>query len=224
VQVKTNEIGRAAEKSAAPRVIRVSPIRAYLCAASLVVLTLSACAKPQVMALAPPPPLEVPVVPPRLVGPVVVEEPTVPPVEEPEPAPPRTPRTPRPVARPAAGNDPVTKVEPPPEAAAKPPDATTGQAASTGSSSSGEPAPLLRTPDTANDAEVVKEVRDTLARAGDNLSKVNYNGLNPGAKAQHDTARRFITQAEDALKGKNLVFARYVANKAENISASLLNR
>ena len=54
--------------------------------------------------------------------------------------------------------------------------------------------------------------------------KINYNGLNQGAKGQHDTARRFIAQAEDALKSKNLVFARYLADKAENISASLINR
>ena len=84
--------------------------------------------------------------------------------------------------------------------------------------------PLLRTPDTANDAEVSRKVRETLARAGDNLNKINYNGLNQGAKGQHDTARRFIAQAEDALKSKNLVFARYLADKAENISASLINR
>jgi hypothetical protein len=179
---------------------------------------LSACAKKQVLAQAPPPPLEVPVVPPRLVGPVVVEEPATVQVEEPEPDQPPRPRQPRPASR-AAGNDPVTKVEPPPDSGAKP---TEGAPSSNGSAA--EPAPLLRTPDTANDAQVVREVRETLARAGENLNKVNYNGLNPGAKAQHDTARRFITQAEDALKNKNLVFARYVANKAENISASLLNR
>ena len=166
----------------------------------------------------PPAPLEVPVVPPRLVGPVMVEEPELPQLEVPEPTPPR-PR-PRPASK---GDDPVVKVEPPPDSTTKPDDSATPPPSS-GSSAASGPAPLLRTPDTANDAEVSRKVRETLARAGDNLNKINYNGLNQGAKGQHDTARRFIAQAEDALKSKNLVFARYLADKAENISASLINR
>jgi hypothetical protein len=117
----------------------------------------------------------------------------------------------------------VTKVEPPPDPNAKPADTNGGQSASTAAQN--QPAPLLRTPETSNDTEVVRKVRETLMRAGENLKKVNYNNLNPGAKAQHDTARRFIQQAEEALlKGKSLVFAGYLANKAEDLSASLLNR
>lgn len=184
---------------------------------ALLTSTLSAgCTKKPVAVALPPPPLEVPVVPPRLVGPVMVEEPEIPPIETPEPTPPRPRPRPAPVR-----NDPVTKVEPPPDPNAKPAE-TNGQAGSSGAQT--EPSPLLRTPDTANDTEVVRKVRETLARAGENLGKVNYNSLNPGAKAQHDTARRFIQQAEEAVKGKNLVFAGYLANKAEILSASLLNR
>lgn len=179
----------------------------------------SACGKQEPVVVPPVAPLEVPVVPPRLVGPVMVEEPELPPLEVPEPKPAR-PR-PRPVA--SKGDDPVVKVEPPPDAAAKPADTATPPA-NAGTPAAAGPAPLLRTPDTANDAEVSRKVRETLARAGDNLNKINYNGLNQGAKGQHDTARRFIAQAEDALKSKNLVFARYLADKAENISASLINR
>ena len=182
------------------------------------ILTVAGCTKKPVAVALPPPPLEVPVVPPRLVGPVMVEEPEIPPIETPEPTPPRTTR-PRPAP---VRNDPVTKVEPPPDATTKPAENSAGGSGS--SSAQGEPAPLLRTPDTANDTEVVRKVRETLARAGENLGKVNYNALNPGAKAQHDTARRFIQQAEEAVKGKNLVFAGYLANKAEILSASLLNR
>lgn len=180
----------------------------------------SACAKKEAVIIPPPAPLEVPVVPPRLVGPVMVEEPELPPLEVPEPKPTR-PR-PRPVA--SKGDDPVVKVEPPPDSTTKPNDPATPPPPSGGNTAAAGPAPLLRTPDTANDAEVSRKVRETLARAGDNLNKINYNGLNQGAKGQHDTARRFIAQAEDALKSKNLVFARYLADKAENISASLINR
>jgi len=168
----------------------------------------SACAKKEAVVAPPPAPLEVPVVPPRLVGPVMVEEPELPQLEIPEVKPTR-PR-PRPVAK---GDDPVVKVEPPPDSTTKPNDPGTPPASS-GTPAAAGPAPLLRTPDTANDAEVSRQVKATLARAGDNLNKINYNGLNQGAKGQHDTARRFIAQAEDALKSKNLVFARYLAEKA----------
>jgi hypothetical protein len=187
------------------------------------VLALGGCAKKTLVAQAPPTPLEVPVVPPRLVGPVVVEEPAVPTAEAPEPAPPRQ-RAPRATAKGnGTGTEPVVKVEPPPESA-KPPETPNGQPASSTASAQAGPAPLLRSPDTADDEGVAKSVRDTLTRAEKNLNKVNYQALNPGAKAQHDTARRFIAQANDALKSRRLEFARYLADKADRLSASLLNR
>jgi hypothetical protein len=188
------------------------------------VLTLGACAKKQPVAQAPPPPpLEVPVVPPRLVGPVVVEEPPVPTAEAPESAPvrPRPPRTN--TARANGGTEPVVKVEPPPESS-KPLETPSGQPSPSAANAEAAPPPLLRTQDSADDATVAKSVQETLQRAQQNLDKVNYQALNPGAKAQHDTARRFIAQAQDALKSRRLDFARYLADKADRLSASLLNR
>jgi hypothetical protein len=117
----------------------------------------------------------------------------------------------------------VVKVEPPPESA-KALETPNGQPSPSGANADATPPPLLRTPDTADDATVAKSVQDTLARAQQNLDKVNYQALNPGAKAQHDTARRFIAQAQDALKSRRLDFARYLADKADRLSASLLNR
>jgi hypothetical protein len=190
-------------------------------AVAVVGLAPSACTKKAPLVQAPPPPLEVPVVPPRLVGPVVVEEPAPATAEVPEPAPPRQ-RPPRPATR--TGNEPVVKVEPPPESAKPPETPSNGTPATSGTNASAEPAPLLRTPDTADDEGVVKSVRETLTRAEGNLNKVNYQALNPGAKAQHDTARRFIAQANDALKSRRLDFARYLAEKADRLSASLLNK
>ncbi len=187
------------------------------------VLALGGCAKKAPVAQAAPTPLEVPVVPPRLVGPVVVEEPAVPTAETPEPAPPRQ-RAPRATARGTGnGTEPVVKVVPPPESA-KAPETSNGQPAAGTSTAQAGPAPLLRTPDTADDESVAKSVRDTLNRADQNLNKVNYQALNPGAKAQHDTARRFIAQAQEALKNRRLDFARFLADKADRLSASLLNR
>jgi hypothetical protein len=208
--------------SAAPDLLRRS--RAVLFAGSLAagVLAFGACSKKAPIAQAPPPPLEVPVVPPRLVGPVVVEEPAPTTAEVPEPAPPRQ-RPPRAVARGNGngGSEPVVKVEPPPESA-KTPDAP-GQPSPSATNAEAAPPPLLRT-DTADDASVAKSVQETLLRAQQNLDKVNYQALNPGAKAQHDTARRFIAQAQDALKSRRLDFARYLADKADRLSASLLSR
>jgi hypothetical protein len=193
---------------------------AGVAAVGVIGLGLSGCSKKVPVAQVPPAPLEVPVVPPRLVGPVVVEEPAPTTAEVPEPAPPRQ-RPPRPPTR--TGEAPVVKVEPPPESA-KPAEPTpNGTPAASGTNASAEPAPLLRTPDTADDEGVAKSVRETLSRAEQNLNKVNYQALNPGAKAQHDTARRFIAQANDALKSRRLDFARYLADKADRLSASLLN-
>jgi hypothetical protein len=207
--------------SVAPDLLRHS--RALLVAGSLVAGTIAsaACAKKAPVAQAPPPPLEVPVVPPRLVGPVVVEEPAVPTAEVPETAPTRQ-RPPRNTAKGNGTEQPVVKVEPPPESS-KPPEPPNSQPAPSGTSAEAAPPPLLRT-DSADDASVAKGIQETLARAQSNLDKVNYQALNSGAKAQHDTARRFIAQAQDALKTRQLVFARYLAEKADRLSASLLNR
>jgi len=206
----------------APDFLRRS--RAALFAGSLAVgaVALGACSTKAPLAQAPPPPLEVPVVPPRLVGPVVVEEPAVPTAEAPEPAPVRQ-RPPRAVAKGPGTAEPVVKVEPPPESA-KAPETPNGQPTAAGTNAEATPPPLLRTPDTADDASVARSVQETLTRAQQNLDKVNYQALNAGAKAQHDTARRFIAQAQDALKSRRLDFARYLADKADRLSASLLNR
>ncbi len=204
---------------------RIAPLVAL--ALTVGVLSLAGCAKQPQVAEVPPAPLEVPVVPPRLVGPVVVEEPPTPTAEVPEPAPPRQ-RPPRPSTAKGSGgqgNEPVTRVEPAPESSGKTPESgAQGGSAPANTSAAAEPAPLLRTPDSADDEQVAKSVKDTLARAEANLNKLNYKALNAGAKQQYDMANRFIVQAQDALKGRRLDFARFVADKADKLSASLLNR
>jgi hypothetical protein len=212
---------------AVPEFPRRSRVLLVAGAIALGLLTSDACAKKEVVAQAPPPPLEVPVVPPRLVGPVVVEEPPMPTTEVPEPAPVRQ-RPPRNAGRgngsgASAGTEPVVRVEPPQESP-KTPETPNGQPSASGASAEAAPPPLLRTQDTADDASVAKSVQETLQRAQQNLDKVNYQPLNSGAKGQYDTARRFIAQALDALKSRRIDFARYLADKADRLSASLLNR
>ena len=86
------------------------------------------------------------------------------------------------------------------------------------------PAPLLRTRETANDVEAAKKVQDMLRRAEQNLARVNYRGLSANGKQQADTARRFITQAGDALEKRQLTVALSLADKAEALSTALVNR
>jgi hypothetical protein len=198
-------------------VFRVALDRARpLAAVALVGLSLAAagCAK-KVMAAAPAPvPLVVPVVPPRIVGPVVVPDEKPQPVAE-APAVP----APRPAARPArlAVRPPDAQVEPPADDAQR--------ARAEGAEAAAAPAaPLLRTRETANDAEATRKVREVLSRAEQNLGKVNYRALTANGKAQADTARRFITQAGVALEERKLVFALSLADKAEALSTSLVNR
>ena len=71
-----------------------------------------------------------------------------------------------------------------------------------------------------------RDIRATITRANGDLNRVDYGRLNTAARSQYDSAKGFIRQAEEALtpKGRNLVFARTVADKAATIAAQLLGR
>ena len=181
----------------------VVPLRAGLAGLALVVATAVAggCAKTQaqVATVEPPPPLMVPA------------HPTPPPPEE---APvPSTPVRTRP-QRPAAPR-PDTRTEPPrpAEAEAKP---ENGQPAAPAA-----PAPTLEMqPGDRGDAGV----RQQLSKAGSDLQRVDYAGLSNDLKAQYDTAKRFITLGEQALREQNVIFAATLADKAGAIATLLLRR
>ena len=183
------------------------------------VLLAAGCAKKPVVVVATPPPLAVPAVPPRLVGPVQVEEEAPPPVEEaPErPAPRSAPRTPR-VTRGTGDPTPTRPADTAAPAGDSKPDGETPPP------SAEQPPPLLRTVETADDREATRRVKEIIGRAESNLGRVNYRGLSTTAKAQHDTATRLIAQAEEALRVRSFTFARYLADKAEVLSGSLVNR
>ena len=175
--------------------------------AAIVLLTASmgACAaKAQVLTEAEMPLLDPPVPPPRVVA-VYAPEPepiaATPTVEE--PAPPV-----RPPARPS-------RPEPKPE-----PAATTTEAVETVA----RPAPpsLTLTPTPGSEQQTVAAIRDLIGRASRDLSRVNAATLNADGRAQYDTARRFLQQAEDALKTRNIVFAGKLADKAATMAAVLV--
>ena len=173
---------------------------------SLVLLTatLTACAaKAQVRTEAEVPLLDPPPPPPRVVAIYAPEPEPLPLAPSVEPATPVRP-TPRP-ARPDQKPDAVAAPEPV-EAAARP---------QSGPS-------LTMTPTPGSEPQTVAAIRDLLGRASRDLSRVNAATLNGDGRAQYDQARRFIEQAEDALKSRNVVFAGKLADKAATMAAVLV--
>jgi outer membrane biosynthesis protein TonB len=163
---------------------------------------------------APDAPLDMPAPPPREMEPSETETPApVPLVTEPAR---NTPPRPRPVPRePPARVEPPKpeppKVEPPievPKPVEEPPKS---------------PSTLQTTPATA-EGEVERAIRASLLRANADLNRIDYRVLNADAKTQYDTAKRFIRQADEAMRAKNLVFAKTVADKAVVIAAQLGGR
>ncbi len=162
-------------------------------------------------------PLQVPPAPPRVIAPA-----PEPPEEgtEPEPVPP-LPRASRPAPREAAPakSEPKTTAETPAPAATETPAAPTPAAAP--GPATGAAAPELKTAGTPDDAKASRDVRDTLDRAGKLLNSIDYRALSSSSKLQYDMAKRFIEQSEDALKARNYVAAKLMAEKAETIGKEL---
>ena len=155
-------------------------------------------------------PLEMPPPPPRVVE---VRDPEVPPPmplpEEPvRNTPPRLPpavvgETPRP-AEPARAEAPVDPVRPTDETR--------------------PPSSVLQTTSAQEEAEVERKVRSLLTQATTDLNRINYRALSTDARTQYDLARRFVIQAEDALRAKNLLFAANLADKAAALAGQLSGR
>jgi hypothetical protein len=78
------------------------------------------------------------------------------------------------------------------------------------------------TPSPGSEAQTLSAIRDLLGRAARDLSRVNAASLNGDGRAQYDQASRFIQQAEDALKSRNVVFAGKLADKAAAMAAVLV--
>jgi hypothetical protein len=170
----------------------------------LLTASLGACAaKAQVRSEAPMPVLDPPPPPPRVIAAVEPEpEPIMatPTVEPTAPVRPPT-RAPRPEQKsePVATPDPV-------EAVARP----------------APPPSLTLTPTPGSETQTANAIRDLLGRATRDLSRVNVATLNNDGRAQYETARRFIQQADEALKSRNIVFAGKLADKAVTMAAVLV--
>jgi hypothetical protein len=170
-------------------------MRRLLCFA-LLTLALAGCAKARAAGPMAAPPLEVPAVPPRVI---------VPDIEE--------------VALSAEPGDIVRPAAQRPDAPAKPPEKPADPPKpGTQDPPKVEEPPRVRTPQMANNEEADRAVRAIMARAQALLGGVDYRALSAAARQQYDTARRFITQADNALKIRNYVFARNLADKAETLA------
>jgi hypothetical protein len=170
----------------------------------LLTVSLGACAaKAQVRTEVPLPLLDPPAPPPRVVAVYPEPEPIVV-VPAAEPATPARPpvRPPRPEQKP----EPTATASDPVETVARP---VSGPS-------------LTLTPTPGSEAQTVTAIRDLLGRATRDLSRVNVSSLNSDGRAQYDTARRFIQQAEDALNKRNIVFAGKLADKAATMAAVLV--
>jgi type IV secretory pathway VirB10-like protein len=178
-----------------------------LVSTALLALSMSACMRARAQAL-PEVPLDVPEAPPRMVD---VRDPAETPImalpEEPPrntPVIPRpTPPVPRTESRPA---EPRPEPEPP-----LPPD----EASRT---------PALQTTPALQEGEAERRVRAQLSQATTALNRINTQALNADARLQFDTARRFVAQAEEALRSRNLVFAANLAEKAMALAEQLSTR
>lgn len=156
-------------------------------------------------------PLAVPAPPPRVV--LAPPPDTIAQTETPQPAQsqPVEPATAESQTRGRAESPTTPTLASPPDAAPAPPRAAS-------------PAPgsnlTLRAPAGASN-ESAAEVRGILDRAARSLDAVSRSRLSPEAQTQYDTARHFIMQAQAAVKVSNLVFARYLAEKAETLAKGL---
>jgi len=189
------------------------------CALALVTVLASACATAQAKTAAPEAPtLDMPSPPPRTVETVESEPP--PPASLPDepvrhlPPPTTTRRAPQrsDANRPEpARSEPPPPVTPPadaPKPAVDPP----------------KPPATLQTTPAEVEGKEEQQIRGLLGRATSDLSRIDYQRLNTDGRTQYDTAKRFVTQAEDALRKKNLIVARSLADKAAALAAQLAGK
>lgn len=180
-----------------------------LCGPALLALLASGCTHAQAKTAPDSPPLQMPAPPPREIAPMEAEAPgPVSPQDEPARRPPAA------RSRPTPPRAEMAKPEPPASEPAKPVDEP----------AKASPLTTLQTTPAGAEGEMERSIRAALGRASADLGRVDYRVLNTDARNQYNTARRFVQQAEDALRTKNLVFAKNLADKAAALAAQLAGR
>jgi len=195
-------------------------LRSYLAVALVILAPIVAagCASASAKTPVDRPALNVPPPPPRVIETTVELDPEPVgdlPAAPTAPAPSKPSRTSRESTRTANAND--AKADAKPDA--KPPDPVPPP----------EPAPVtppvqLQTPQTADTSGAARNVQATIDRARSSLNSVNYGPLSNDRKKAYNDVKRFITQAEEAVKQANFVFAQAMANKAETLAKELAGK
>ena len=200
-------------------------MRSDIRAAVLVVLVAAGgtgCATSRAESPAEHPALDVPIPPPRVITPLPPPEiPGPEPVADLPPAGVNAPSRPRPPQREketAAGKPEQKPEEPkpaePPPANAPPANAPPAPA----------PVPQLRIQETGDTAQSAAHIKGLIERIRTALDSIDYRLLSDQRKKAYDDAKLFNTQADEALKGNNLVFAKELADKAERLAKELQGR
>jgi hypothetical protein len=136
-------------------------------------------------------------------------EPAVPPAADSPGGRSGRPATNSPAARPPAASQQVTTPPATPPPVAAPPATPT-------------PATELR-PAGPSGAHTVsaQQVRDTIARTAQKLNALDRRALSSGKRDDYDAARRFLSQADTAVKANDLLLAQSSAEKAEALATGL---
>lgn len=166
---------------------------------------LAGCAKAQAVAAPVMPTLAPPDAPPRVVA-----------EYQPDPPLPAAPVSPDAVIPPARPPRPPRRDTPRPEAPADEPQGPPVAAPAT------PPPPALALQMPGANAVADQSVRALLAQAARDLGRVDYQALDTDGRAQYETARRFMQQADDALNARNVMFAGKLADKAATMASVLL--
>jgi hypothetical protein len=64
-------------------------------------------------------------------------------------------------------------------------------------------------------------VKEIIDRTSSKLGALDRRKLSSGQQADYDSARRFLTQAQEAAKANNLLLAQSAAEKAETLADGL---
>ena len=83
------------------------------------------------------------------------------------------------------------------------------------------PPPELRPAGPEGRTPTAAQVRDRLVRTRQKLDSIDRGRLNAGKRTDYDSARRFLLQADAAVKDNNLLLAESSVEKAETLADGL---
>jgi hypothetical protein len=184
---------------------------------AVVLLPLASAGCARLFARSAGPALETPAPPPRVIPAARVPIESQPIVA---PAPVGEVQTPAPAAITPPGAPPATS----PQGPAAPATSPAGPPAVAERPAPQTPEPLPSLQSTTNPTAAEQRTRAALVNAQRDLARIDVRTLSADAKAQYDIARRFVSQANDALTARNFEFAQQLADKAATLAALLQRR